>query len=615
MTIKLRKLAFTPPPEPKNEHERLEELYALKILDTATDERFDQYTRLIADIFDVPMSFISFVDKERQWSKSAYGIEARELPRELSFCAHALTEPPILVVPDAQQDSRFAGNPFVDGPPNIRFYAGAVIHGRGGEPLGTCCAIDREPRMFSLREQTLLRHIAGMVERELQLNVEAADLVRRLQEQAELDTFTRLPKLPLFLARSERAISNVDGEPPPVILALVRIDRFDALHAALGMGGPEYLMGELANRIRAALGSCLIGHVREDMVGVLIPMSEGAEPGEILRRLVRCARDPFLLAEHSVPLRISVGASLFPRDASDAETLFKRARTALWSRSSVESGYQLYQRSYSHEATRRFRIESALKRGLERDEFSLVFQPKIDLASRHVVGAEALLRWSSETLGEVAPATFIPVAEASGLIDEVGSWVLRAACEQVERWEQSGRTFPEVAVNITSAQLRKTNFHKEVQRLIERHRLAPGQLNLELTEGSLVEDLESAVRIMRRLCELKVTLSIDDFGTGFSSLSYLSKMPVNVLKVDRSFVKGLPKSTDDRKLVRSIVSLGHDLGMKVVAEGVETERQLAFLSSVGCDQVQGFVLSPPLTVPELEHFLSQEDQLARSSGD
>ena len=358
-----------------------------------------------------------------------------------------------------------------------------------------------------------------------------------------------------------------------------------------------------------------VGVVVSDSAGITIVENGGdvwstaeqwrlaAEPD--VRIGVAEGEEPFLLDDHAVPLRVSVGASVYPRDATTMQALLKRARTALWSKPiSEHSEYRLYRRGHSNAAMRHFRLESALKRALERDEFHLVYQPKLTLQGQALVGAEALLRWTSAELGNVPPARFIPVAEASGFIGELGDWVLSTACSELARWRKD-HDCPEIAVNITSGQLRKTDFVESLDGLMRYHGLAPEQLNLELTESSLVEDMEGAVKIMRRLCKIGATFSIDDFGTGFSSLSYLRRMPIKTLKIDRSFIKNLATHSEDAKLVRSIVYMGHSLGLQVVAEGVETHRQLEFLQKSGCDQVQGYLVSRPLTSSQFEDYMDR----------
>lgn len=605
VTIKIRSLAFTPPPELVNEQQRLEELYAMKILDTAAEQRFDQYAQLAATILDVPIALISFVDKDRQWFKSAFGLDADETPRNISFCAHALVEDEILVVPDTQIDPRFLGNPLVEGEPGVRFYAGAVIRGPNGHPLGTCCAIDHKERKLSDPERAAMLQIARMVERELQITAEAIGETRELQSYGLLDATTGLPNMELFSAKLDKAIETAAETSRALLLAIVRVEKFDGLEAALGIKVAKYLVGQLARRIQTiASPEYLIGQDGNDKLCVLLPLASGQTSELILNELLSCIRDPIDLADHSVSIRVSIGGSQYPRHANSGEKLLKRAHTALWSTPmSEQSAYNLYKRRQSHDADRNFRLQSALKRGLELGEFHLVYQPKIDIRRQQLIGAEALLRWRSDRLGDVSPAEFIPAAEKSGLIIELGAWVLSDACLQMSRWRAAGNPCPEVAVNITSLQLRRPDFFDGVKKVLAQHDVKPGQLNLELTESSLVDDIESAVKIMHRLGELGVTFSIDDFGTGFSSLSYLRKMPIKVLKIDQSFVTNISDNVDDMKLVQSIISMGHTLDMVVVAEGVETEQQLSYLRSVGCDQVQGYVFSRPLSPEDFEQTL------------
>jgi EAL domain-containing protein (putative c-di-GMP-specific phosphodiesterase class I)/GGDEF domain-containing protein len=595
MTIMLRALNSECGPQICDD-DRLAELHAVAILDTAAEARFDRYTELATCSFKAPIALIGFVDQSREWIKSARGFEVREIAREDSFSARALFEVDgVLVVKDALGDARFDTNPLVLHEPRIRFYAGAVLRGPCGQPLGTLCVMDHRPREFSAADINALRLMARMTEEELLRPSEDHDGHEVLR-----DPNTGLPNFGAFMTTMRNSIGVAGGE-MSLLLALVRIERFDSLYAALGTSGAALLMTQMAKRIRDCMPtSAFIGQTREDKLAVLVPTTDAAVSQGLLERLLTCTREAFLLDEHAVRLTISVGASSFPEDAVDAESLLKRARTALWSKPlSEQSEYRCYRRDQSDDASRLFEMQSALRKALLHEEFRLVYQPKVNLASNTLVGAEALLRWTSSDLGkEVSPAIFIPIAESSGIIGEIGSWVLKAACEQMQAWQEAGTPCPCMGVNITSHQLRQAGFADEIKMLMQAHPAALGRLNLELTEGSLVEDIEGAVRIMHVLCTLGATFSIDDFGTGFSSLSYLRSMPVEVLKIDRSFVMNVPAKVEDNRLVRSIISMGHDLGMVVIAEGVETPQQLEFLRVAGCDQVQGYIFSRPVAAAE-----------------
>jgi predicted signal transduction protein with EAL and GGDEF domain len=605
MTILIPQLAHIAPPALADEVDRLEDLYSMKILDTAADERFDQFTRLAATILDAPLAAISFVDQDRQWFKSSFGFKLRETPRDISFCAHAIAEPEILVVPDTREDRRFATNPMVIGEPEIRAYAGAVVHGPSGRPVGTCCILDLAPKKLSETECSILIQLAHAVERELKLSKGIRGLKKRLRSVAMVDPSTGLPNLTSFMTDLRRTLPQINSESEGALLALIRIERLDALEAALGRDALAYILVQVSDRTRDIIGpNCHVASTGEDKIGALIPIKNRPDAPAILESLIKSLEQPFALGDHTVRLRVSVGASIYPDDANDGQLLLKRARTALWSRPlSARSGYQLYKRKHSNTASRQFQIEAAMRSGLAENEFSLVFQPKITTTNNAIAGAEALVRWNSRTLGSVPPTEFIPIAEDSGLIMELGSWVLETVSHQLNDWHDQSIDCPSISVNITSHQLHQLRFAAQIKKLISRYGLDPSWLSLELTESTLVDDINSAVKIMQALRDVGIGIAIDDFGTGFSSLSYLQRLPIDTLKIDRSFVRRIPENRDDMKLIRSIISIGKELDLIVVAEGVETEQQLQFLQAVQCDQIQGYIYSKPLPAADFLEYV------------
>lgn len=606
MTLIIPQLSYLPPPVLEDEIARLEDLYAMKLVGTDAEERFDRFTRLAATILEVPMAAISLVDADRQWFKSGHGIPVREMPRDISFCGHAIAEQSMLVVPDAREDRRFIANPMVLGDPGIRFYAGAVLRGPNGKPVGTVCVLDLVPRKLAEKDLWALEQIARLVERELQLTQDVGEIQQQVRSLTLVDHATGLPNLAGFMAELRRRITDAGGQKPRVLLALLRVHRFDALDAALGGDAAGYLISRLAERVREKLGEqCLIASVREDNLGVVVPIADRREALNLLDAAVRIGDSPFQLGEHLVRLTLSIGASVFPDDGQDGQVLFKRARTALWSRPfSAQSGYRLYQRRQSSDASRQFELEAALRAGLEKNEFSTVFQPQIDIVRNLPIGAEALVRWQSATLGAMPPDRFIPIAEETGLISEIGARVLDSTCRYLQAWTSMGLSCDTVSVNVTSLQLREAGFAGSLCELIRSFGLEPGRFMLELTESSLVEDIKGTAAIMHELRDAGIRIAIDDFGTGFSSLSYLQRLPIDTLKIDRSFISRIPTNEGDMKLVRSIISIGKELDLEVVAEGVETREQLEFLRSIGCEQIQGYYFSRPLTAPDFESFIA-----------
>jgi EAL domain-containing protein (putative c-di-GMP-specific phosphodiesterase class I) len=248
----------------------------------------------------------------------------------------------------------------------------------------------------------------------------------------------------------------------------------------------------------------------------------------------------------------------------------------------------------SAEAARQFEIETALRGAIERDELELVYQPKVTMDTLSLTGAEALLRWTTPKLGKVGPAEFVPIAEESGLIVHLGEWALARACRQIAEWQEAGLDCPQISVNVSSVQLRQAQFRGRVRELLEQYSVDGSKLNLELTEGTLIENIGEAIELMTELRKLGISFSIDDFGKGFSSLSYLARMPVQVLKIDREFIERIPEEQTSMTLVRSIIGMAHGLELKVVAEGVEREHQLNALRLEDCDEIQGYLISPPI---------------------
>jgi EAL domain-containing protein (putative c-di-GMP-specific phosphodiesterase class I) len=305
-----------------------------------------------------------------------------------------------------------------------------------------------------------------------------------------------------------------------------------------------------------------------------------------------------------------LGASVFPRDGSEFDLLLSNADAAMRrAKSDGGNAFQFYAAAMTREATERIELENALRVAPERGELELHYQPQIEIESGRITGVEALLRWNHPTRGSVPPGQFVPIAEESDLINVLGEWALVEACRQMSIWDRSGSSVPQVAVNVSARQFRSPDFVEVVTRALRRHELDPGRLELELTESVLIEDRDRAVDILQRLKALGVQIAVDDFGTGYSSLSYLSGLPVDCLKIDRSFVVQTTNGGRDAAIAQAIISLAHALGIRVVAEGVETLEQLRFLRLHRCDESQGQLFARPHPAAELSGTLA-EGQLA-----
>jgi EAL domain-containing protein (putative c-di-GMP-specific phosphodiesterase class I) len=300
-----------------------------------------------------------------------------------------------------------------------------------------------------------------------------------------------------------------------------------------------------------------------------------------------------------------VGASLFPCDSKEPQSLLKNAGNALYrARKSGGDDYRFYTEDMNSRASKQFALETSLRHAIDREEFVLHYQPRLAVDSLKITGVEALVRWQHPQLGLVSPAEFIPLAEDNGLIVPIGEWVLRTACRQARQWQEKGLPALRVGVNVSARQFHQQHLAETVLKILEETSLAPEYLELELTESSIMSNAEATIDVLTRLKTMGVTISIDDFGTGFSSLSYLKRLPIDTLKIDRAFIRDVSTDPDDAALVMAIVTLAHNLRLQVVAEGVETDEQLRFLHLLRCDEVQGYRFSKPLAASGLEQLLA-----------
>jgi EAL domain-containing protein (putative c-di-GMP-specific phosphodiesterase class I) len=323
-------------------------------------------------------------------------------------------------------------------------------------------------------------------------------------------------------------------------------------------------------------------------------------------QLLTSIAEPYFIDGHEVHITGSIGISICPDDCEDADTIIKHSDAAMYqAKMQGRNKYQFFTRCINERAVRRFALEGSLRRALARDESALHYQPKVNIASGEVIGAEALLRWPARNKELASPSQFIPIAEESGLIIPIGEWVLRRACQQNRDWQAAGYDPISIAVNVSAVQFKEKNFLEMVCRILDETGLDPQYLELELTESVTMQEIESTVSLLESLKQMGVTLAIDDFGTGYSSLSYLKRFPIDTLKVDRSFVQDITTDPDGAAITCAIISMAKSLKKKVVAEGVETFEQFEFLRKQGCDEIQGYYFSSPLSAEDFERKILQ----------
>ncbi len=612
---------------PLDEAQRLAALHATRLLGSAPEETFDRITRTAARLLGVPIALVSLIDKDRQWFKSRTGLDACETPREISFCGHAILSDEPLVVPDAAQDARFVDNPLVTGDMHLRFYAGVQLYSVDRKKIGTLCVIDSRPRQLGPGELDALRDLARMVEQLVyhrQLAMAAQSLSERLQDCApapggspasgELawlvahDLLTGLPNRQAMLRAIQGSIAGWRADGTPALVACINVDRFKRFNETLGhRAGDEILVG-LATSLQALLreGDMLARAGSDEFLLLLHARGEHPEPERAFDRIMAAANRAIPTPDGEIALTCSIGTTLLPQDGDDADALLNNAVTAMrHAKAQGRGAIVRFTPELRTEHGRRLTLESHLRRAIAQDELFLQYQPKVDLRSGGLAGFEALVRWRHPEYGVIPPDEFIPIAEESGMIVPIGEWVLRSAVGQLAAWRAQGLPLAPVAVNLSARQFLQSDVIATVGELLEQSGLAPGLLELELTESVSMADPERSVVVMRGLGDLGVMLSIDDFGTGYSSFGYLRRLPLDKLKIDKSFVQDMAHSAESSAIVQAIVAMAHRLQLAVIAEGVETADQVAALRKADCDQIQGYYYSRPLAVEDCAAFIRQ----------
>jgi diguanylate cyclase (GGDEF)-like protein/PAS domain S-box-containing protein len=423
---------------------------------------------------------------------------------------------------------------------------------------------------------------------------------KRAEYLSQHDVLTGLPNRLLMQDRLHQAISQARRNGGLVALMFIDLDRFKLVNDSFGHITGDTLLKQVAARLTECLRDTdTVARLGGDEFTIMLPDATNPQVvGEVAQRVLQVFSLPFSDGEQEMFVSASIGISLFPRDGTSPDDLVKHADTAMYSaKDSGRNSFRYFTEDLNQEVREKVMLESGLRRAIERGELRLFYQPKIDLATGRVIGAESLVRWQHPTLGLVPPGRFIDVAEESGLILPLGEWVLKAACEQLRAWQREGIDI-QVAVNVSARQFRQRNLADLVMGLVADSGVDPRFIEIELTENALLNDREASIATLKRMKSSGIAISIDDFGTGYSSLSYLKLLPLDILKIDQSFVRDIVTDDNDAAIVRAIIDLARSLRIKVIAEGVENEQQLSFLNSNGCNYGQGYLFGKPLA-PEL----------------
>ena len=459
---------------------------------------------------------------------------------------------------------------------------------------------------------------AEYMEGTLQDFTERRQAEARIRYLAYYDGLTGLPNRQMFSEQVAHALRQARRSSRPLALLFLDLDNFKSVNDSLGHSTGDKMLQQVADRLSIwARASDLLARPGKDtskpgvfrfggdeFALLLVNLQQEQDAGLVARRIMNALAEPFAIDGYELFATVSIGIAVYPSDGDDARMLLRNADSAMYqAKLKGKNTFEFYTESLTQASMERMNMEAKLRRAIEQMELTLHYQPKVDTQSGRLAGAEALLRWNTSGLGSVPPTRFIRLAEETGLIIPIGEWVLREACRQIQAWEAVGLPPVTVAVNVSAVQFQHSDLTKLVSDLLEESGLRPQCLELEITESAIVADVPRAKLMLQKLSDLGIRLSIDDFGTGYSSLGQLRWLPLDALKIDRAFVKDLPENQDDSAITSAIIAMAHRLGVRVVAEGVETEAQLAFLKEHGCDEAQGYLFGQAVPAPEFVRFL------------
>jgi diguanylate cyclase (GGDEF)-like protein/PAS domain S-box-containing protein len=440
----------------------------------------------------------------------------------------------------------------------------------------------------------------------------ARAMAMKMAHLAQHDFLTNLPNRVLLNDRIAQAIESSKRHHTKIALLFLDLDNFKHINDSLGHSTGDKLLQLVTSSLHACIRSndTISRQGGDEFIILLSDIKNGEDAALTADKILALLTLPNVIANNQIYITTSIGISVYPEDGHKAEALIQNADTAMYhAKAQGRNNYQFFKNEMNARAVERQTIEMNLRSALLNHEFILLYQPKFNLVTQKMIGVEALIRWQHSEWGEVSPERFITIAEDSGLIIPIGKWVLREACQQVRRWLNLGLKDISIAVNISAQEFRYPNFISDLQQLLKEADIDAHYLELEITESVLMHDAKSSVAILHQLKEMGFILVVDDFGTGYSSLSYLQKFPIDVLKIDRSFVTEIESTHDDGVIVSAIISMGNSLRLRVIAEGIENQQHVDFLTKHFCTEGQGFFFSPPLTVPQFENiYCSKADK-------
>ncbi|NHZ83279.1 EAL domain-containing protein [Massilia sp. CCM 8695] len=579
----------------RTESDRLLALRKLDLLDSAPSEAFDRITRMAARVFGLPIAAVSLTDSDRQWFKSRVGVAHLSIPRLKAPCSAVADSGAMLVINDLHADAHFRDSHLAHS--GVRFYAGAPLITSDGYTLGAMCVLGLEARTISATERDALTDLAAMVMAQIELQ----------HTLGRVDPLSGMPNRKQFIEDyADLQMDRPQGERR--VAVLVNMANQEQLNNAARVMGASYfddLMDEAIRSYRAFLGEehKVYQLAATQFITIAPPdIDDGAYTARLAHWLD--SRAEWCTSRFVTTPAIGIAPFLLGR--TECLDVLRIGQNAMQDAHQTGQLIGTYSSAQDAAYQRRFTLLNAFDAALDDGhQLRLVYQPRIDLASGRCVGAEALLRWRHPELGDVPPGEFMPVVEQTSMVRAATNWVIREAVRQLAAWHGAGLQL-QMSVNVSAANLLEKDFVSNLAALLNRHRMAPGWLELEVTESAVMENQGTALATLAALDEAGVRLAIDDFGTGYSSLAYLQSMPAHVVKIDQSFVRNMAGGERNRTLVNTMISLSHELGFRVVAEGIETDEVRQLLRDQGCDEGQGYLFARPLAPEDLFAWCARE---------
>jgi diguanylate cyclase (GGDEF)-like protein/PAS domain S-box-containing protein len=511
-----------------------------------------------------------------------------------------------LIIDDLPKDERFPESPLLK--LGVRSGIQVPIFGTAGT-YGILSSHSRAGAHFGPDDASFLQSVANI----LAVAIERKNAQERLERLAQFDSLTGLPNRQLFHDRLLKTMAHARRGGSPMAVLFIDLDRFKLVNDTQGHSAGDRLLQDAAVRLMQCVrAGDTVGRFGGDEFGAIVTdLAKPGDAGVVAQKVLDTLAQPFKLDAHDTYVSASIGITLFPADGDNPEALVMNADTAMYrAKEQGRNTYQYFTREMNERALTRVHLEAALRRAIEHKEFLLHYQPKVDLKTRVICGFEALLRWQHREKGLVLPGEFVSILEEAGLIVQVGEWVLQEVCSQIRSWQREGLPIKPITVNLSARQFQQKDFEATVRHVLREAQVDPALVEFELTESLLMSDPEGTARTLRGLKDSGVKISVDDFGTGYSSLAYLKRFPIDALKIDRSFVRDITTDPEDAMITLAIIGLAHNLKLKVVAEGVETQEQLELLASNGCDEIQGYRFSVPTTPEACAQMLRENRRLA-----